>query len=328
MDNLNQFKNIETKGIDDSASFSKLVKLSDSDSMRGQIAGDNNMSELVNTHFRESNEKVLSTYSKYGLNMNSLQQSLVDHNYDLGGYGKQKNGVDGYFGKYTFVALVNLQKALGQKPTGIVDLTLLKLLFPHTFRTLNKNEGRSEKETGEFVGERIKGYKEGLSEKKTLVIKATQKKLVRLNSELTNNTIADTNPGESKSHIVSVDLEKKGRTTYCSRTARKNLYRLGVPRNEVPVGPSAIASMRMYGRKSNYVNKISDLPSGTNVLDLFIDSRSKYEHRAAAYKNNGSWYVLDPYSKLKSNRTNPNLPIPLEEYVSSKKIMGVYPYTA
>jgi len=127
-------------------------------------------------------------------------------------------------------------------------------------------------------------------------------------------------------------MEKIWNMTYCSRTARKNLYRLWVDRRLVPAWESAKASMDMYSNTKrfnniNYVNNIWNLPEWANVLDLFIDSSSKYEHRAAAYKSGSEWYVLDPYTKLKSNYKDPTKPIPMNEYISSKKLMWIFPFS-
>lgn len=129
-----------------------------------------------------------------------------------------------------------------------------------------------------------------------------------------------------KIFVRSLPAEKIWNMTYCSRTARKNLYRLWINRKLIPVWESAIASMHLYWDKKNYVNDLNDIPKSANVLDLFIDTRSKYEHRAAAYSSWWNWFVLDPYIKSKSNMKNPTLPIPFAEYINFKKLIWVYPY--
>lgn len=126
--------------------------------------------------------------------------------------------------------------------------------------------------------------------------------------------------------INSLPMEKIWKMTYCSRTARKNLYRLWVDEKLVPVGPSAIASMKMYWNKENYWQKLDKLPQNVNVLDLFIDSLSEYEHRAAAFLANNWWFVWDPYSKLKSNKDDTTLPIPMDEYLKEKTLLWAFAY--
>lgn len=122
--------------------------------------------------------------------------------------------------------------------------------------------------------------------------------------------------------FTSLPAEKIWDMTYCSRTARKNLYRLWVPSSNVPHWPSAIDSMKLY-RTPRY-DDISEIPSSANILDLFVDSTSPYEHRAVAYKKNWEWWlVLDPYFKWGDTR-----PIPAEEYLSSKTILWIYPHTS
>ena len=126
------------------------------------------------------------------------------------------------------------------------------------------------------------------------------------------------------SMFISEPLEKKWWMTYCSRTARKNLYNMWVPYHNVPRGSSAIASMNMYWEEENYSDDLLNIPNVTNVLDLYIDTRSKYEHRAAAFLNNWEWYVLDPYLKSTNNTRNP---IPLNKYIASNKIIWAFAFT-
>ncbi|MEA3387433.1 MAG: hypothetical protein U9Q66_03470 [Patescibacteria group bacterium] len=55
-----------------------LSNLSNSQSMKEKITNDSNLKSLVRGHFKEWNEASLESYSRYGINMSSLQARLVE----------------------------------------------------------------------------------------------------------------------------------------------------------------------------------------------------------------------------------------------------------
>ena len=61
--------------------------------------------------------------------MSALQTALVWLGYDLGSYGKAKNGVDGKFGSKTLAAVKTLQEKAGLNATGIFDSSAYKALL-------------------------------------------------------------------------------------------------------------------------------------------------------------------------------------------------------
>lgn len=190
-------KTTENQGIHTSLdkneydSFLKITKLNSSDLMKKNIELDERLSGLVKTYFKNYNEKVLSTYSEYWVNMSSLQQSLVDYKYDLWNFWVNKNWVDGDFGINTFIAIINIQKAMWQEPTGILNLDLLKFLFPRTFRSHNKREWRTENDTQRYVKDRISDYNELSAKKEEQVQKPTRIRIVWLRKHIpqTDNLI-------------------------------------------------------------------------------------------------------------------------------------------
>ena len=58
-------------------------------------------------------------------------------------------------------------------------------------------------------------------------------------------------------------------------------------------------------------------PEHSNVADILLDTPQKpkypedYGHRAVAYKENGNWYVLDPYYGGCGRE-----PMPIDQYLS------------
>jgi hypothetical protein len=68
---------------------------------------------------------------------------------------------------------------------------------------------------------------------------------------------------------------------------------------------------------------MSQVPENTNLLDLFIESKSSYGHRCIALKNkiDGQWYVLDPYIAGEK-------PVLLSEYQSQHKIVNIVAHEA
>ena len=282
---------------------------------------------------KAENVKNLSKFWSYWINSESLQKVMLKLWQNLWDFWSEGNWVDWDLWKNSIKCIWNIQRKLNLPVTWVVNFTLLTLLFPKTFRTFNKQKNwRSIEETINYVKEKVTWEKlqikvTSVNDRLSLLWDINKTKTKRLSQKIIKNSVEENNDKWIWKVIYSEPAEKKGKMTYCSRTACKNLYKFWLSYKDVPRWSSAIASMKLYWNKKNYVNNISSLPEWTNVLDLFIDSRSKYEHRAAAYLNNWEWYVLDPYSSLPSNKWNRKNPIPLNEYIGFKKIMWAFPHT-
>lgn len=62
-----------------------------------------------------------------------------------------------------------------------------------------------------------------------------------------------------------------------------------------------------------------------NYADIYVESRSNYWHRAAAFRDDSwQWYVLDPYTRV--NWRLDTSPKKLEDYVKCKKIVKAHFY--
>jgi len=273
---------------------------------------------FIDSEYRSANESYLQ---QNGKSVNELQVHLWF----------KWDEVDGVFWKDTFFALIKYQR----KNWLMVDW----LAWPETNLSLFWAEN--------IVKTKVKKHYESSSRKKRPrdidnVIKSSWMDKISFTDILNfidswfktfdysynsndNSSSYNSNDNNSLTRMFySEPLEKKWGMTYCSRTARKNLYNLWISPNDVKQWPSAIASMNMYN-EVNYANSLYNLPEWTNVLDLFVDTSSKYEHRAAAYKNWWEWFVLDPYAKRISGRRNNRSPIPLDQYVEKYKIMWAFP---
>lgn len=113
--------------------------------------------------------------------------------------------------------------------------------------------------------------------------------------------------------ITSSPFEKSKRwITLCSRTAHKNLQKLGVNSRRW----NAIDVQRSYWKW-----KIKTYPFGDGkVIDLFVKTKSPYWHRAAAFFNNGECFVLDPYYPVMNGKRTTK-PIPYKTYENGLKAM-------
>lgn len=153
--------------------------------MKEKVTNDSNLKSLVRTHFKEWNEASLESYSRYGINMSSLQARLVELWYNLWKFWPKGNWVDWDFWGNTFVWIINVQKSLWMVATWVADLSLLQFLFPSTFRTLNKKTtGRSISGTDEYLKNSILSYKEWLESKKLDAINKTKEDLVVLKEDI------------------------------------------------------------------------------------------------------------------------------------------------
>ena len=62
-----------------------------------------------------------------------------------------------------------------------------------------------------------------------------------------------------------------------------------------------------------------------NVADIYPDSKSKYGHRAVAFRDqSGEWMVLDPYVKVSGTKSTD--PKPLKDYVEERPVLKAHFY--
>lgn len=147
--------------------------------------------------------------------------------------------------------------------------------------------------------------------------------------------------GTSVNNIKSEPFQKNSETwvTWCSKTARFNWYNFGL---NLPSW-NAYDAWRLPWKDSIQTipsNKINERPqrfrkwiqsstfkwiSKWNYADIYVESKSSYGHRAAAFKDD-SWqrYVLDPYSRV--NWKLDNSPKKLEDYMRFRRIVKAHIY--
>lgn len=67
--------------------------------------------------------------------------------------------------------------------------------------------------------------------------------------------------------------------------------------------------------------------AGANFADIYPYSKSKYGHRAIAFRDTkGEWFVLDPYITIPGfKRTEPK---PLADYMKIRKVYKSHFYTS
>jgi len=118
-------------------------------------------------------------------------------------------------------------------------------------------------------------------------------------------------------NFVSSKAERNPSTqvTLCSKTARINLSRLWV--QNVHQWSSAKKSFDKYPW-----DMIQAFPpknsTDAKVADFYLDASLKnkqYGHRAACFKIDGKWFVLDPYYKIPWYTNDRTGPIPAETYI-------------
>jgi len=117
-------------------------------------------------------------------------------------------------------------------------------------------------------------------------------------------------------NIVSNPVERSSKgTTLCSKTARLNLIDLWV--NSPNRWGSAKSSFQQYNR-----DEISWFPPSDTtavVADLYLDAspwNRQYWHRAACFKQDWEWFVLDPYYKIPWYENSRTSPIPADAYLN------------
>lgn len=64
-----------------------------------------------------------------GRDVGMAQWALVDMEFDLGKYGKNKDGVDGDFGEKTEIAVNSLKESIGLDADGVIDDDVWQILF-------------------------------------------------------------------------------------------------------------------------------------------------------------------------------------------------------
>ena len=64
-----------------------------------------------------------------GRDVGMAQWALVDMEFDLGKYGKNKDGVDGDFGEKTEIAVNSLKESIGLDADGVIDEDVWQILF-------------------------------------------------------------------------------------------------------------------------------------------------------------------------------------------------------
>jgi len=253
--------------------FSELTKIPSPEAMKSKVKNDSSLTNLVKTHFKQRNESILNNYKLYWISVTTLQDKLVKEWYDLGKFWRKRNWVDGDFWTNTFVAIVQAQKALWLKPTWVANLDFLKLLFPRTFKSLNKKDGRSVNDTRKLVDERIKTYRDWLEEKRVSIKKDTKKEIL----DVAWTIVKDKSSPIDKNSLLSFYRKK-----YADRNPKIT------KESFIKYNTAAAKLERQWALKSAYLKnakKISDLiinkwfPTykwwpycGLNVWELLLDA--------------------------------------------------------
>ncbi len=156
--------------------------------------------------------------------------------------------------------------------------------------------------------------------------------------ETSNHTFCWTNIR----NIKSKPFQKNSRTwvTWCSKTARLNWYNFGLVLGTWETAFIAWRNPWKDSLQTIPANKINKKPKQSwtwikidifkninswNFADIYTDSKSRYGHRAIAFKDdNWQWYVLDPYTRI--NGELDNSPKKLEDYLKVRKIVKAHIY--
>ena len=141
--------------------------------------------------------------------------------------------------------------------------------------------------------------------------------------------------GTNIDNIQSEPFEKNRKTgvTRCSKTAQSNWLNFWIQlpnwdaynawKNPWKDSIQTIPQDKTNKRPTNSRKwiSISEFNSTTwNYADIFVSSKSKYWHRASAFKDDSwQWYVLDPYTRV--NWILDRKPKKLEDYMEEKKIL-------
>ncbi len=171
-------------------------------------------------------------------------------------------------------------------------------------------------------------------------------------SNSVNSTSHGTNLNLLSAGIVGFNADKiqsspfersSSGTTLCAKTAKENAEKFGI---ELPSGNARDASQELptaenykttlpAGKKTDRPQRsrepltIEDFNAmeGVNVADIYPDSKSKYGHRAVAFRDvSGERMVLDPYIKVDGVRDTK--PKKLEDYMQARKVFKSHFYVA
>ncbi len=155
--------------------------------------------------------------------------------------------------------------------------------------------------------------------------------------ETWNHTFCGTNV----SRIKSEPFQRNSKTgvTWCSKTARFNWYNFGL---RLPSWDAYKAGTNPWKDSIQTIprDRIGKQPKNSwewievsvfkslskwNYADIYVESKSNYGHRAAAFRDDSwQWYVLDPYTRV--NWRLDNTPKKLEDYISTRKIVKAHVY--
>lgn len=126
--------------------------------------------------------------------------------------------------------------------------------------------------------------------------------------------------GNFQSLPAEIVRDGKGRVvmTYCSRTARKNLARLGLW--NVPQPNSAIDTLSYYKSWNYNITGLStgwfNPPPEAEVADIVMSTGGRHGHRSMAREGRKDWLVYDPYMNGSTSW------IPLNQYKAMLKARG------
>lgn len=167
-------------------------------------------------------------------------------------------------------------------------------------------------------------------------------------TEATTETTADSSEISTRTFcwtsvtsIQSEPFQRNGKTwvTRCSKTARFNWHNFGL---NLPSWNAYVAGKNPWNdciqtipadRKNEQPQKSWEWISASdfksipkwNYADIYVESKSNYGHRAAAFKDDSwQWYVLDPYTRV--NWKLDNTPKKLEDYLNARKIVKTHIY--
>ena len=145
----------------------------------------------------------------------------------------------------------------------------------------------------------------------------------------------------AKIHSAPARKNPKTWVTLCAATAKFNAQKFGLT---FPSGNAWDAStskpIEQEYRASLPISKKEERPNwnwkplsiadfdamkDVNVADIYPDSKSKYGHRAVAFRDQtGEWMVLDPYIKVPW--TDATEPKKLEDYMKIRKVYKAHFY--
>lgn len=147
--------------------------------------------------------------------------------------------------------------------------------------------------------------------------------------------------GMSIDNIKSEPFQRNSLTwvTWCSKTARFNWYNFGI---NLPSWNAYEAGKNPWKDSIQTIpeNKVNKKPkkwwkwiepsafkslTKWNYADIYVESKSNYGHRAAAFKDDSwQWYVLDPYIRV--NWKLDDTPKRLEDYSNARNIVKAHIY--